>query len=93
MDGNSSDEIRERAYRIWDAEGRPEGKEKEHWERAERELSSEANASGSSSAGSDVLETPVPKKRRTAAAKKPTAAKKPAAPRKPAARKTKKEDA
>ena len=31
--------IRERAHRIWEAEGRPEGKEKEHWERARKELS------------------------------------------------------
>ena len=29
--------VRERAYRIWEEEGRPEGREADHWERA-REL-------------------------------------------------------
>ena len=27
--------IRERAYRLWEADGRPEGREQEYWERAE----------------------------------------------------------
>ena len=30
--------IRERAHAIWEAEGRPEGREQEHWQRACREL-------------------------------------------------------
>jgi hypothetical protein len=30
--------IRERAYAIWEHEGRPEGREREHWERAAREI-------------------------------------------------------
>lgn len=30
--------IRERAHAIWEADGRPEGREKEHWQRACREL-------------------------------------------------------
>jgi Protein of unknown function (DUF2934) len=30
--------IRERAYRIWEAEGRPDGKELDHWLRAEAEV-------------------------------------------------------
>jgi hypothetical protein len=33
--------IRERAYMIWEAEGRPDGKDAEHWLRAEAEISSE----------------------------------------------------
>jgi hypothetical protein len=33
--------IRERAYAIWEAEGRPEGKEVEHWLRAEAEVAAE----------------------------------------------------
>lgn len=32
-------QIRDRAYALWEAEGRPEGMDKEHWMRAERELS------------------------------------------------------
>ena len=27
--------IRERAYHLWEADGRPHGREKEYWERAE----------------------------------------------------------
>jgi|HubBroStandDraft_6_1064221.scaffolds.fasta_scaffold753448_2 hypothetical protein len=33
--------IRERAYAIWEEEGRPEGKETEHWLRAEAEIGAE----------------------------------------------------
>ena len=29
--------VRDRAYEIWEQEGRPAGREREHWERAERE--------------------------------------------------------
>ncbi|MCY0096931.1 DUF2934 domain-containing protein [Hoeflea ulvae] len=30
--------IRERAYEIWESEGRPEGREAQHWEQARSEL-------------------------------------------------------
>jgi hypothetical protein len=33
--------IRERAYRIWEEEGQPEGRQEEHWRRAEAEISEE----------------------------------------------------
>lgn len=33
--------IRDRAYQIWESEGRPEGRDAEHWERARRELETE----------------------------------------------------
>ena len=33
--------VRERAYAIWESEGRPEGKEVEHWLRAEAEVAAE----------------------------------------------------
>jgi hypothetical protein len=32
------DKIRQRAYEIWEDEGRPHGREREHWAAAEREL-------------------------------------------------------
>lgn len=32
------DLIRQRAYEIWESQGRPLGFEKQHWEQAEREL-------------------------------------------------------
>ena len=33
--------IRERAYAIWEREGRPRGREREHWEQAAAELAAE----------------------------------------------------
>jgi hypothetical protein len=30
--------IRERAYSIWELEGRPQGRERQHWEQATREV-------------------------------------------------------
>lgn len=32
------DRIRRRARELWEAEGRPEGREREYWLRAEREI-------------------------------------------------------
>ena len=29
--------VRDRAYEIWEQEGRPSGRERDHWEQAERE--------------------------------------------------------
>ena len=34
----NDDLVRERAYFIWEREGRPEGREQEHWQAAVREL-------------------------------------------------------
>jgi hypothetical protein len=35
------DRIRNRAYELWEAEGRPEGREVDHWLRAAQEVSGE----------------------------------------------------
>ncbi len=35
--------IRERAHEIWIREGRPEGRQSEHWHQAEQELAREGN--------------------------------------------------
>jgi hypothetical protein len=35
-------DIRDRAYALWQEQGSPEGREEEFWHRAERELSEEA---------------------------------------------------
>lgn len=35
---NDHDKIRERAYEIWDRDGRQDGRAQEHWSQAEREL-------------------------------------------------------
>lgn len=36
--GQQNAMIQDRAYQIWEEEGRPEGREVEHWTRAEREM-------------------------------------------------------
>lgn len=38
MGTDNEDLIRKRAYELWDADGRPDGKSHDHWERAAREL-------------------------------------------------------
>jgi hypothetical protein len=39
-----SEEVRERAYRIWESEGKPHGRDLEHWLQAERELSADTGS-------------------------------------------------
>ena len=41
MEDNREARIRERAHAIWEEEGRPEGQEREHWERAAAEVDAE----------------------------------------------------
>lgn len=48
MDTDREDRIRARAYEIWESEGKPAGREDEHWERARREVDG-ASADGQSS--------------------------------------------
>lgn len=36
--------IRHRAHAIWEKEGRPEGRDREHWERATAEVEAEERA-------------------------------------------------
>jgi hypothetical protein len=49
MDWNREEEIRKRALRIWEDEGKPEGKDAQHWAQAEQEL--EAASGGQGAAG------------------------------------------
>jgi Protein of unknown function (DUF2934) len=53
------DRIRNRAYELWEAEGRPEGREVDHWLRAAQEVSGEVAAETS------VVGTPVARRPRT----------------------------
>jgi hypothetical protein len=52
-----SEKIRQRAHELWEAEGRPEGRELEFWLLAERELS-EAPAAAPGSSDSDTEQHP-----------------------------------
>lgn len=44
------DDIRDRAYALWQEAGSPEGREEEFWHRAERELSEESGLDASDQA-------------------------------------------
>ena len=44
MDSDKEGRIRERAYEIWVREGRPHGRDAEHWQKAEAEIAAESGA-------------------------------------------------
>jgi len=52
MDWNREEEIRKRALRIWEGEGKPEGKDAQHWAQAEQEL--DAASGGRGAAGNET---------------------------------------
>ena len=74
--GISDDAIRERAYLIWEREGRPHGRDFEHWVRAQVELIAEttsaATASPSPPSGNAAPSRPRPSSSRSAAPPKPS---------------------
>ena len=51
MSTDGTHRVRERAYEIWISEGRPEGRDLDHWRRAEWELQSEGANAGHDEAG------------------------------------------
>jgi hypothetical protein len=61
------DRIRSRAYELWEAEGRPEGREVDHWLRAAQEISGEVagETAAEVAAESSVVGTPVARRPRT----------------------------
>ena len=44
MTADIQDKIRQRAFELWQAEGHPEGRDYDHWLKAEAELSAALNA-------------------------------------------------
>jgi hypothetical protein len=48
--------LQQRAYAIWETEGCPGGRDREHWEQAVRELSAAQAAEPSTSHASSILE-------------------------------------
>lgn len=60
MDNNHDRLIRQRAYELWEAEGRPAGRESAHWEQAEREVSEASAASSSTNGGPRVANPQEP---------------------------------
>ncbi len=57
--------IRERAYQIWEREGKPHGREAEHWRQAASEIEAEAEASAGDCEppASDPVRTVAPTRR------------------------------
>ncbi|MCZ0961207.1 DUF2934 domain-containing protein [Paracoccus benzoatiresistens] len=75
MDQDHQERIRLRAHEIWESEGRPEGRDADHWSRAEEELRNQLE--GDQPSGADMLAGD-------------TAQPQPAQTKKPAARRTRK---
>lgn len=75
------EQLRQRAYGIWQAEGEPHGRDRDHWERAERELTDMAPEEPVAPA------KPAARRKKADDAPQTTAAEpKPKAPRKPRAK-------
>ena len=62
MESEKEARIRERAYEIWVREGQPHGRDAEHWQLAEAEITAESEAvADRAAAGSKPrIETPSP---------------------------------
>ncbi len=58
----SEDRIRRRAYQIWEEEGWPQGRDAEHWSRAEREIVQGAGPSPEAAAEEDRSRAVAPPK-------------------------------
>lgn len=56
MNTAQEDAIRTRAHQIWEQEGRPDGRDRDHWTTAERELSD--GQSGQPDMGDDLQSNP-----------------------------------
>jgi hypothetical protein len=47
MTGKRDEQIRSRAYKMWEREGRPQGRHEHHWHQAVREVDDESGEAGS----------------------------------------------
>ena len=50
MTTDLDEQIRRRAYEIWETQGRPHGRDEEHWQRAREEIGSEVRVIGTQAA-------------------------------------------
>lgn len=80
MDQNVERRIRERAYSIWEEEGRPEGRDVEHWLRAAQEVAAaegkntaSPEAKGEMGPEAAAAKTKAPRRSRATAAGSPAA--------------------
>ncbi len=54
MTPDREEKIRKRAYEKWEREGSPEGREKEHWAEAERDLGDESSPAAAPGSGTST---------------------------------------
>jgi Protein of unknown function (DUF2934) len=73
MGGVSDDAIRERAYQIWEREGRPHGRDFEHWVMAQVELATQGAGNGGARAIAPRVRAEPPKGKAVAPSKTPAA--------------------
>jgi hypothetical protein len=59
MASERDDRIRQRAYEIWQQEGEPDGREREHWERACRDIDDEERTAFSLTTGQGAGSAPA----------------------------------
>jgi hypothetical protein len=60
MEPDKEARIRERAYEIWVSEGRPHGRDAEHWQRAEAEIAAESGSVADRAAAGSKPRTEAP---------------------------------
>ncbi|WP_343525153.1 DUF2934 domain-containing protein [Sphingomonas sp.] len=69
MVDNREEQLRQRAYGIWQDEGQPHGRDRDHWEMAERELTEGAVGDAPAKASSK----PAPRRRKAKEVPEPVA--------------------
>ena len=69
MGGSSEDAIRERAYQIWEREGRPHGRDFEHWVMAQVEIATQRANGSAATVATRERGAAAPKAKSTAPAK------------------------
>ncbi|MBB2969903.1 DUF2934 domain-containing protein [Mesorhizobium sp. RMAD-H1] len=74
MDTGKEEQIKARAYEIWEQEGRPQGREHEHWEQARREIAGNGMGDGASPQQNEAGEADEAERRAAAPNDDPAAA-------------------
>ena len=59
QDEHKEGRLRERAYSLWEQEGRPEGRHEDHWRQASDEFSSQLAGDGQDGGGGDMVPNPI----------------------------------
>jgi hypothetical protein len=60
MTPGNEQQVRERAYQIWEEEGRPEAREQFHWDRAAREMQARQDGQNPTIFNEDFVLQPAP---------------------------------